>query len=162
MKSISLAVATVLSGLSAGLLYGWWVSVIPGTRRMSGSSYVETMQSVNQAILNPAFLAVFLGAPVAIAVAGVVTFIDGESLRTVLLVTALLLYLSTTLATTVRGNIPLNDQLEQFELSSATPTAIGDARDAYEGPWNRLHGVRVASSTLAFALCVAATLVNVG
>ncbi len=42
MDTISLAAATILTGLSAGLLYGWRVSVIPGTRRTSSHAYVET------------------------------------------------------------------------------------------------------------------------
>ena len=50
MDTISLAAATILTGLSAGLLYGWRVSVIPGTRRTSSHAYVETMQAINRAI----------------------------------------------------------------------------------------------------------------
>ena len=76
MDTISLAAATIFTGLSAGLLYGWRVSVIPGTRRTSSHAYVETMQAINRAILNPAFFLVFLGAPVAIAVSTVVAFVD--------------------------------------------------------------------------------------
>ena len=84
MDTITLGVATVLTGLSAGLLFGWRVSVIPGTRRTSSPNYVETMQSINRAILNREFFAVFLGAPVAIAVAGIVAFTDDAGGRTVL------------------------------------------------------------------------------
>ena len=45
MDTISVAAATILTGLSAGLLNGWRVSVIPGTRRTSSHAYVETMQA---------------------------------------------------------------------------------------------------------------------
>lgn len=162
MDTISLGVATVLTGLSAGVLFGWRVSVIPGTRRTSSPSYVETMQSVNRAILNPAFFMVFLGAPVAIGVAGVVSFADGASVPTVLLGVALALYLSTTIATTAAGNIPLNDELERFDPVGASPNEINAARAAYERPWNRWHDVRTVSSTLSFALCVTAALVEAG
>ena len=161
MDTITLGVATVLTGLSAGLLFGWRVSVIPGTRRTSSPNYVETMQSINRAILNREFFAVFLGAPVAIVVAGIVAFTDDAGVRTVLLGAALLLYLSTTIATTAGGNIPLNDELEHFDPAGATPDEIDAARAAYERPWNRWHDVRTVSSSLAFVLCVAAALVDV-
>ena len=44
------------TGLVAGLLYGWAVSVIPGTTRVGDHTYVETMQDINRAIINPAFI----------------------------------------------------------------------------------------------------------
>lgn len=161
MDTISLAVATVLTGLSAGLLYGWRVSVIPGTARTSSPAYVETMQSINRAILNPAFFVVFLGAPVAIAVAAVVAFVDDADGRAGMLAFALVLYLTTTIATTAAGNIPLNDRLEAFDASAATDDEVDAARTAYERPWNRWHDVRTVSSAFAFVLCVLAAFVDV-
>ena len=85
MDTISLAAATILAGLSAGLLCGWRAPVIPGTGRISSHAYVETMQSINRAILNPVFFMVFFGAPVAIAVAMVVSFVDDANARAGLL-----------------------------------------------------------------------------
>lgn len=156
MDTISLAAATILTGLSAGLLYGWRVSVIPGTRRTSSHAYVETMQVINRVILNPAFFLVFLGAPVAIAVATVVSFVDDANARAGLLAFAFVLYLTTTV-----GNIPLNDQLEAFDASGATSDEINTARVGYEHPWNRWHDVRTVSSASAFVLCVLAAFVDV-
>ena len=155
---ISLATATILTGLSAGLLYGWRVSVIPGTRRTSSHAYVETMQAINRAILNPAF---FLGAPVAIAAATVVSFVDDANARAGLLAFAFVLYLTTTVVTTAVGNIPLNDQLEAFDASGATSDEIKAARVGYEHPWNRWHDVRTVSSASAFVLCALAAFVDV-
>ena len=158
MGTISLATATILTGLSAGLLYGWRVSVIPGTRRTSSHAYVETMQAINRAILNPAF---FLGAPVAIAAATVVSFVDDANARAGLLAFAFVLYLTTTVVTTAVGNIPLNDQLEAFDASGATSDEIKAARVGYEHPWNRWHDVRTVSSASAFVLCALAAFVDV-
>ena len=158
MDTISLAAATILTGLSAGLLYGWRVSVIPGTRRTSSHAYVETMQAINRAILNPAF---FLGAPVAIAAATVVSFVDDANARAGLLAFAFVLYLTTTVVTTAVGNIPLNDQLEAFDASGATSAEVDATRVAYERPWNRWHDVRTVSSASAFVLCVLAAFVDV-
>lgn len=158
MDTISLAVATVLAGLSAGVLYGWRVSVIPGTRGTSSATYVETMQSINRAILNPGFFVVFLGAPVAIAVAGVIAWVENDGTRLALLATALVVYLSTTIATTAIGNIPLNDELDRLDADGAGPDEVERARTAYERPWNRWHDVRTISSSVTFVLCVAASL----
>ena len=160
MDAFVLAAATVLSGLSAGLFFGWRVSVIPGTKRVSAASYVETMQSVNRAILNPAFFVVFLGAPVAITVAAITSRGGDAEVRTVLLTLALALYLSTTLVTTVARNVPLNNELARFDPVDASPDSVDTARAAYERSWNRWHDLRTLSSFLAFALCVAAAVVD--
>lgn len=160
MSTVSLTLATVLSGLSAGLLFGWRVSVIPGTARTSSPAYVETMQSINRAILNPAFFLVFLGAPVAIGVAAVVAVLDDASGRAALLALACALYVTTTVVTTAVGNIPLNDRLETFDAVAATASEVDAARAAYERPWNRWHDVRTASSAFAFVLCVLSAVVD--
>ena len=161
MDTISVAAATILTGLSAGLLYGWRVSVIPGTSQTSSHAYVETMQSINRAILNPAFFLVFLGAPVAIAVATVFSFVDDANARAGLLASAFVLYLTTTVVTTAVGNIPLNGHLEAFDARGATGAEVDAARVGYERPWNRWHDVRTVSSASAFVLCVLAAFVDV-
>jgi uncharacterized membrane protein len=161
MDTISVAAATILTGLSAGLLYGWRVSVIPGTSRTSSHAYVETMQSINRAILNPAFFLVFLGAPMAIAVATVVSFVEDANARAGLLAFAFVLYLTTTVVTTAVGNIPLNGHLEAFDARRATGAEVDAARGGYERPWNRWHDVRTVSSASAFVLCVLAAFVDV-
>ncbi|HBU03987.1 MAG TPA: DUF1772 domain-containing protein [Acidimicrobiaceae bacterium] len=161
MDTISVAAATILTGLSAGLLYGWRVSVIPGTSQTSSHAYVETMQSINRAILNPAFFLVFLGAPVAIAVATVFSFVDDANARAGLLAFAFVLYLTTTVVTTAVGNIPLNGHLEAFDARGATGAEVDAARVGYERPWNRWHDVRTVSSASAFVLCVLAAFVDV-
>ena len=61
------------TGLVAGLLYGWAVSVIPGTTRVGDHTYVETMQDINRAIINPAFIIPFMGVPLALGAASICT-----------------------------------------------------------------------------------------
>lgn len=159
MDTISLAAATILTGLSAGLLCGWRVSVILGTRRTSSHAYVETMQAIDRAILNVFFL-VSLGVPVAIAVTTVVLFVDDANARAGLLAFAFLLYLTTTVVTTAVGNIPPNDQLETFDASRATSDEVNAARVGNEHPRNRWHDVRTVSSASALC-CVLAAFVDV-
>lgn len=61
IKSIVLLGTVILTGLSAGFFYAWSVSVIPGTQHISDTSYLQAMQSINRAILNPLFFVVFFG-----------------------------------------------------------------------------------------------------
>ncbi|MEM6768064.1 MAG: hypothetical protein AAF655_24225 [Bacteroidota bacterium] len=68
IKSVTLFFAVVLTGLSAGLFYAWMVSVIPGTRKLTDLTYMESMQSINREILNPAFFLIFFGSPISLAI----------------------------------------------------------------------------------------------
>ena len=102
----------------------------------------------------------FLGTPVAITVAAITSRGGDAEGRTVLLTLALALYLSTTLVTTVARNVPLNNELARFDPVDAPPDSVDTARAAYERSWNRWHDLRTLSSFLAFALCVAAAVVD--
>ena len=50
LKLITILIALLISGLNAGFYTAWQISVIQGTKRISTSAYLETMQSINRAI----------------------------------------------------------------------------------------------------------------
>ena len=147
-----LIIAIVSSGLVAGLLYGWMVSVIPGTRRVADRNYVETMQEINLAIINPGFAIAFMITPVLLAGAAFAEQRAGNTRRAITLVAAAATYLTGVLAVTIGGNVPLNNNLASFDLATASDASTAEQRHAYERPWNRWHNVRTAASVTAFAL----------
>ncbi len=61
MKSTILFFAIITTALSAGLFYAWSISVIPGLKNIPSKSYLEAVQSINRAILNPGFFIIFFG-----------------------------------------------------------------------------------------------------
>lgn len=150
IKSLTLLAAIILTGLSAGLFYAWTVSVIPGTRKVVDLTYLESMQSINRAILNPAFYLIFMGSPLALLFATVQQYQSGPKFW--LLLAATLVYLFGTFAVTSFGNVPLNDALDVLDLSSLSEIEIKDFRKSYEGKWNRLHWIRTGFSVLSFIL----------
>jgi uncharacterized membrane protein len=154
-----LVTSIVGTGLVAGLLYGWAVSVIPGTRRVGDGTYVETMQDINRAIINPAFIIPFMGIPLVLGAASIMHFRTGDTRRAWLLAGATGTYLVGVLGVTVGGNIPLNDALDAFDLPAATDGDLADRRRTYERPWNRFHGLRTAAGAVSFGLAAAAAMV---
>ncbi|MEL6274538.1 MAG: DUF1772 domain-containing protein, partial [Bacteroidota bacterium] len=126
------------------------VSVIPGTRKVVDLNYLESMQSINRAILNPAFFLVFMGSPLVLAVS---TFqqINSGSIFWFLLA-ATITYLFGTFGVTVLGNVPLNDALDTLPLEEVGEAKITAFRKSYEGKWNRLHLIRTVFSVLSFML----------
>lgn len=149
----------VSTGLMSGLLYGWSVSVIPGTKRVPAGNYVDTMQHINRAIINPAFVVPFLGIPLVLGAAAVMQFRSGDHRRGWLLTGATATYVVGVLGVTIGGNVPLNDALDAFDLRGSTSDAIERRRATYERPWNRWHHLRTIASVGSFALAATAALV---
>jgi uncharacterized membrane protein len=148
IKSITLFTAIILTGLSAGLFYAWMVSVIPGTRKVVDITYLESMQSINRAILNPAFFLIFFGSPLALAISTIQQFNSGISFW--LLLAATLIYMFGTFGVTALGNVPLNDALDVLDLAELGESKIAEFRKSYEQKWNRLHLIRTVFSVLSF------------
>lgn len=158
-KTALLGSSIIFSGLIAGLLYAWTVSVIPGTRRVDHSTYITTMQSINKAILNPAFVVPYMGLPVLLVAAAVVQFRAGDTRRGALLTGAAVTYVLGVLGVTIGGNVPLNDALDAFDLNGSNEQAVADRRQSYETPWNRWHHLRTAASIGSFTLTAVAAMV---
>lgn len=159
-NNILLITGVIGTGLVAGLLYGWAVSVIPGTTRVGDHTYVETMQDINRAIINPAFIVPFMGVPLALGAASILHFRTGDTRRGWLLASATGTYLVGVLGVTIRGNIPLNDALDAFDLPAAASDDLSERRSTYERPWNRFHRLRTAAGVVSFGLAAAAAMVT--
>jgi len=159
IKSIILFGSVILTGLSAGLFYAWLVSVIPGTRKVSGSTYLETMQSINRAILNPLFFLIFFGSLIFLGISSVMEF-QQKSPAFWLLLASSITYLLGTFGVTVMGNVPLNNQLDVLKLAELSPEKISEFRKYYESNWNRLHLMRTIFSVLSFVLAAGAAFIK--
>jgi uncharacterized membrane protein len=144
----------------AGLFFGWSVSVIPGTARISDRNYVSTMQSINRAIVNPGFVITFLIPPMVLGGAAILHWRAGQARRALWLAVGAVSYLVGVLGVTFGGNVPLNNALDAFDLAAADDRQIAEQRAAYEQPWNRWHTLRAAASVFSLACAAAATLAD--
>ena len=155
MRTISLAAATVVTGLMAGLFFAYSCSVMPGLAAVDDRTFVGTMQSINRRILNGWFLSAFLGAALLIALAVALHLtVRGPVLAWT--VAALVLY-GATLLITMRFSVPLNDRLD-----AAGPVDriadLGSVRAAFETTWVRWNLARTVTNVAAFACLVGALL----
>ncbi|NUT49136.1 MAG: DUF1772 domain-containing protein [Saccharothrix sp.] len=67
-------VAALGCGMMAGIFFAFSAMVMPGLRRADPAVGVAAMRAINLAVINPAFLGVFLGT----AVVGVVAAFEGD------------------------------------------------------------------------------------
>src|SRR3712207_3579158 len=106
LRTPVLLAATVAAGLQAGTYYTWASGVMPGLARGDDRTFIATMQNMNVAIVNPAFMLSFLGAPL---LAGAASVTSSSAARPwVIAGTA---FAVGTIVITAAGNIPLNNAL---------------------------------------------------
>jgi len=142
-------ITTLLTGLSAGFFYAWQVSVIPGTKRIHSRNYIATMQSVNRAIINPAFILIFFG-PFLLQILTIYLY-RGTSAMGYLLMVGIFYFFGTLLVTGL-GNVPLNNALDSLNIDGMDQEETDRRRLQYERKWNRLHTLRTVFAVLSFIL----------
>jgi uncharacterized membrane protein len=144
LRITSLVLATLATGLIAGLFYSFSCAVMPGLAAGSDRTFVEAMQNINVQILNGWFFLSFLGA-LLFTIAAAALHIGGTGWRVFpWIVAAVVLYLVVFIVTSAI-NVPLNDALAAAK--DTDPTA---ARHTFESAWIGWNLVRAVVNTLAF------------
>ncbi|MCS4304002.1 DUF1772 domain-containing protein [Chryseobacterium sp. BIGb0232] len=154
MTIVLLIFTAVLMALIAGLFYAYSCSVVLGLGKLSDVEYLKAMQSINREILNPVFFLSFMGTAILLPVS--TFFLRGEQPVFIFLLLATLAYLIGVFGVTVVGNVPMNDQLDQFDISGSTVEAIKQMRENFEARWNFLNNVRTVFSVVSIVLVVCA------
>ncbi|MBB3036723.1 DUF1772 domain-containing protein [Hoyosella altamirensis] len=154
---IVLALATFLTGLSAGVFFAYSCSVMLALRTVPDRIFIDVMQRINNAIVNPWFLSVYIGSAPLIVVSVALLAFSGTAGPAVAAGLALLLY-ATTMLITGRVNIPLNVELEAADPDD-NAEHLRSARAHFEPRWIRFNLVRTATAcAAAAALCLALAL----
>lgn len=140
----------LLTGLLAGLFFGFQCSIINGLGALGNKEYLLSFQSINRVIQNPVFLLSFMGPVVVLPIASYLSYKTGGNDLFPYLLTSTLIYVVAVFGITIACNVPLNDMLDGFNIQSATDTQIQDMRLKFEAPWNKWHLVRTIASIIAF------------
>lgn len=150
-----LLLATVTTGLTAGLFAAFAYAVMPGLARVDDRAFVAGLRAINQAILNGWFALCFGGALVCTLAAVLLHLPAGLRGPLPWLIAGLVLYVLV-LAVTAAVNVPLNDRLEAGAARLADPAEL---RATFESAWVRWNVVRAVLNTAAFGCLGVALLV---
>jgi uncharacterized membrane protein len=150
LRVTTLIAATMTTGLAAGVFGLYQHTVMRGLSHTDDRTFVGAFQALDRAIINPWFMASFLGALVFTAAAALLN-LDRRILPWVLV--ALALYI-VVVAVTMVVNVPLNDALK----AAGDPDRIGDLAEVRrrfdEARWTTWNLVRTIAATAAFGcLC---------
>jgi uncharacterized membrane protein len=159
VRALTLAVATLTTGLVAGVFYSYAVSVNLGLAEQPDAGYVAAMQAINERIQNSLFFLSFFGAVLFLLAALAAHSLRPRSSRFWLVALASALYIGGGFLLTVFVNVPLNEHLAGV-AADASAGELARARADYEGPWDFWNGVRTVFSFVAFLALVCACLLR--
>ncbi len=151
----TVAVSTTLgAALVAGIFFAFSTFIMTALSRLLPEQGIAAMQSINVAVLNPWFFAVFFGtalSSIALALLGI--FYWGAPGSTYL-VSGSLLYLIGCILVTIVFNVPLNHALADVEPGSKEGAEMWTR---YLSTWTTWNHLRTVASLAAAASFIMAT-----
>ena len=152
-----LFILTLLAALGCGLIAGAFFAfsafVMKALARLSPREGIAAMQSVNIAVINPLFLAVFLGTAAACALLITSSLLRWHDPGTAYRLVGGALYLVGCLMVTLVCNVPKNNR-----LAAVAPADPGSASlwAGYVANWTAWNHVRAAAALAAAAALIMA------
>ncbi len=158
IQIITLFLATLSTGLMAGIFFTWTNAVTPGIGKLTDTGYLNALQSMNRVILNPAFFLVFWGAVVFIPATAAFSYNSYSNTVFWLLISAAVIYWLGAFFVTFLGNIPLNNLLDKTNLDEISLEDANNLRNSIETKWNNLNLIRTITSAISFVLLIISSL----
>jgi uncharacterized membrane protein len=131
--------AALGSGLMAGLFFVFSGFMMTALARLGAPQGVAAMQSVNVAIINPVFLAVFMGTAVLSLATSVAAILNWNAEGSGWLLAGSLFYLVGIIVVTMVFNVPLNNQLAAVDPASGEGAAMWTRYLDVWVKWNHLR-----------------------
>jgi uncharacterized membrane protein len=148
-QGLVLFAATLTMGLAAGFLYAYAHDIMPGLGSSDDRTFVAGFQAVDRAVINPWFMAGFLGAPLLTGVAILLQAGDDGDREVMWWSFAAFVLYFFVIAITRRVHLPLNAEIQ----AAGDPDRIADlaaVRQRFEARWVRWHIVRTVANVAAF------------
>jgi uncharacterized membrane protein len=149
-------VAALGSALNAGLFFIFSVCIMQALGRLEADEGIGAMQAINRAIINPAFMAAFMGTALLSAVIVTIAVLQWSAPDAAGLgwaIAGAIVYLITAIGVTMVVNVPMNTALDRADPDSAEGAALW-AR--YLDSWTKWNHVRSAGTFVSTALFILA------
>ena len=108
--TIAVVAAIVGGGLVTGLLFAFSNFVMRALAQLPDEHGMFAMQRINETIINPLFLALFLGTPLLCVIIGVESVVSMQEPGRLWLLVGAITYVIGPFGITVLCNVPLNNQ----------------------------------------------------
>ena len=145
-----IVVAIVGAGLITGLLFAFSNFVMRALADLPNDKGMYTMQRVNETIINPVFLALFLGTPVLCSLIAIKSALQLDAPGGLYLLIGALAYLIGPFGITMLFNVPLNNK-----LAKAEPSVADEVWPIYQKRWQSWNHVRTYIGVVSVLLLAA-------
>lgn len=135
-------------GLMAGFFFAFSVSVMKALDRRPPAEGIAAMQSINVAVINPVFLAAFLGTAVVCVFVMISSLVRWHVPGALYLLVGGALYLAGSFLVTMVFNVPKNNALAAVDPASADGTRLWAS---YLAKWTAWNHIRAAAALAAAA-----------
>ncbi|MFW0738728.1 DUF1772 domain-containing protein [Flavobacterium sp. T12S277] len=157
-KTVTLLLATLFTGLLAGIFFTWGNAVTPGIGKLDDIGYLRAFQNMNRAIQNPLFFLVLFG-PLLFSFAAAYGY-KSDTILLKLTLTAAIIYFAGVILVTIIGNVPLNKMLDTTDLLHISIEQAALLRSKFEAKWNNLNLIRIIASLISFSLLIISCLLK--
>ena len=145
--TLIIVAAVTGAGIVTGLLFAFSNFVMRALADLPSDKGMFAMQRINETIINPVFLALFLGTPILCAFIAIRFILHFDEPGSLFLVMGALAYLVGPFGITMLFNVPLNNRLASAECSVAD-----DVWPEYRRRWQRWNHLRTCIGVISILL----------
>jgi uncharacterized membrane protein len=145
-------ISAVGCGLVGGIFFAFSTFVMKALDRLSPAQAIAAMQSINVTVINPLFMAAFLGTGAACAVVTIFSLLSWHSPGRGFLLVGSLLYLFGTILVTIAFNVPRNEALAAVDAESAEGAQLWASYVPSWTAWNHVRTVAALAAASALLL----------
>ena len=148
LVSVLVLLSALGSGLVGGIFFAFSTFVMGALARLPAPQGIAAMQSINIVVINPLFMAAFMGTAVLCIIVAAGALFGWAGPHPTLVLAGAVLYVVGNIVVTMTGNVPLNNALAVVDPASAEGAATW-AR--YLSTWTAWNHARTATGVLAAA-----------
>jgi uncharacterized membrane protein len=145
------------AGLVAGIFFAFSTFVMTALGRLPAPKSIAAMQSINVAVLNPAFFSVFFGTGLVSLALAIIALAEWSPPASAYLVAGALLYIVGSLLVTIIFNVPLNNQLKAVNAESSEGASLWASYLTTWTAWNTVRTVASVAASTIFVLAIYAS-----
>lgn len=141
------------SGLIGGVFFAFSTFVMNALARLPAAQGIAAMQAINITVINPLFMAAFLGTAVTgLAAMGTSLFLWPKP--GIYLFAGGLLYIGGVFLVTMRFNVPRNNALMTFDSATAEGAKLWARYLVEWGAWNHVRTISGLASAVLFTIAI--------
>jgi len=151
MLDLALILACLGSGMMTGLFVAFSTFMMKALDSLGTAGAIRAMQAINQYIVRPSFLVVFIGTAVLLIASSCLSFLTPGFAW---IISATVVYVLACIISTIAFNVPLNDRLGSCDPADAASHIFWNHYLLVWARWNHVRSVACVTTTVLLAVAL--------